>query len=124
MADTKGGLIDELSRLTTSALSVRAGRRLTTRDDVTLAVAQPLRIESGSARVALPVGRTPEGAVLRESFSADLAPSARQVVLTARWRRTGVLGGELRAAAAVSHNAGHTSAKPRLGLMAGWRVEF
>ena len=123
-ADTEGGLIDELSRLTTSALSIRAGRRLTTRDDVTLAVAQPLRIESGSARVALPVGRTPEGAVLRESFSADLAPSARQVDLTARWRRTGVLGGELRAAAAVSHNAGHTSAKPRLGLMAGWRVEF
>ena len=123
-ADAEGGFIDGLSRLTTSAASLRAERPLTARDDIALAVSQPLRVETGSARFSLPVGRTHEGAVLRDSFSAGLAPSARQVDLTARWRRTDVLGGELRAAAAVSHDAGHTSAKPRLGLMAGWRVEL
>ena len=123
-AHARGGLIDGLSGLTTSAMSLQARRALTERDGLTVGVAQPLRVESGTARFALPAGRTLEGEVLRESFSADLAPSRRQVDLTAGWRRTGVLGGELRAAGAVSHDAGHADTKPRFSVLAQWRAEF
>ena len=119
-----GGLIDGMSWLTTSALSLRANRRLTARDEMTIAVSQPPRIENGAATFRLPVGRTRDGVILRESFSAGLVPSARQIDLAARWRRTGVLGGEFRAEAAASHNPGHVAAKPMFSLLAGWQAEF
>ena len=122
--DADGGLIDRLSPLTTSAMSFRADRRLTTRDELTVSLAQPLRIESGSATFRVPVGRTRKGEILAESFSADLVPSARQVDLSARWRRTGVLGGALQVEAAASHNPGHAATKPELSLLAGWRLDF
>ena len=119
-----GGLIDGVSWLTTSALSFRADRQLTDHDELTISVSQPPRIENGSATLRLPVGRTRDGAILRESFSAGLVPSARQIDLAARWRRTGVFGGELRAEAAASHNPGHVAAKPMVSLLAGWQAEF
>ena len=62
--------------------------------------------------------------ILRESFSARLVPSARQIDVAARWRRTGVFGGELQAEAAASHNPGHVAAKSMFSLLAGWRAEF
>ena len=118
------GLIDGVSWLTTSAMSLRAHRRLTAHDEVTVSVSQPPRIENGSAQFSLPVGRTRDGVILRESFSAGLVPSARQIDVAARWRRTGVFGGELQAEAAASHNPGHVAAKPMVSLLAGWRAEF
>ena len=123
-AHAHGGLIDGLSPLLASALSLRADRRLTERDGMTLSLSQPLRMESGSARFTLPVGRTGDGRVVRESVSAALAPSARQIDLAARWRRTGLFGGALQVEAAASHNPGHTAAAPVLSLLAGWRAEF
>ena len=118
------GLIDGVSWLTTSAMSLRAHRRLTAHDEVTVSVSQPPRIENGSAQFSLPVGRTRDGVILRESFSAGLVPSARQIDVAARWRRTGVFGGELQAEAAASHNPGHVAAKPMVSLLAAWRAEF
>ncbi len=119
-----GGIIDDFSRLTTSAVSLRASRRLGDRDEVVLSVSQPPRVESGSARLTLPVGRGRDGAVLSDSFSASLVPSVRQIDVSTRWRRKGVFGGELRAGVIVSHNPGHADAKPALNLMTGWRTEF
>ena len=118
------GLIDGLSWLTTSAMSLRVNRHLTAHDEVTVSVSQPPRIENGSATFRLPVGRTRDGEILRESFSAGLVPSARQIDVAARWRRTGVFGGALQAEAAASHNPGHVAAKPLFSLLAGWRAEF
>ena len=119
-----GGLIDGMSWLTTSAMSLRANRRLGAHDELTISVSQPPRIENGAATFRLPVGRTRDGVILRESFSAGLVPSARQIDLAARWRRTGVFGGEFRAEAAASHNPGHVAVKPMFSLLAGWRGEF
>ena len=45
------GLIDGLSWLTTSAMSLRVNRHLTAHDEVTVSVSQPPRIENGSATV-------------------------------------------------------------------------
>ncbi len=119
-----GGLIDGMSWLSTSAMSLRANRRLGAQDDLTISVSQPPRIENGAATFRLPVGRTREGVILRESFSAGLVPSARQIDVATRWRRTGVFGGEFRVEAAASHNPGHVAAKPMFSLLAGWRGEF
>ena len=119
-----GGLIDGVSWLTTSATSLRGDRRLTAHDEMTISVSQPSRIENGAVTFRLPVGRTRGGVILRESFSAGLVPSARQIDLAARWRRTGVFGGEFRAEAAASHNPGHVATKPLFSLLAGWRAEF
>ena len=118
------GLIDGVSWLTTSAMSLRVNRHLTAHDEVTVSVSQPPRIENGSAQFSLPVGRTRDGVILRESFSAGLVPSARQIDVAARWRRTGVFGGALQVEAAASHNPGHVAAKPMFSLLAGWRAEF
>lgn len=118
-----GGVIDGFSQLTTSALSLRASRAWGG-DEITFAVSQPPRIETGSARLTLPVGRTRDGAVLRESFSAGLAPSGRQVDLTARWVGRGLFDGELRAEAVVSHNPGHETADLALNLLVGLRKKF
>ena len=119
-----GGLIDGVSWLTTSAMSLRVNRRLTDHDEMTISVSQPPRIENGSATFRLPVGRTRDGVILRESFSAGLVPSARQIDVAARWRRTGVFGGALQAEAAASHNPGHVAAEPLFSLLAGWQAEF
>ena len=118
------GLIDGVSWLTTSAMSLRVNRRLSTHDEMTISVSQPPRIENGSATFRLPVGRTRDGVILRESFSAGLVPSARQIDVAARWRRTDVFGGALQAEAAASHNQGHVAAEPLFSLLAGWQAEF
>lgn len=123
-AEAEGGLIADLTPLATSALSLRAEGRLTERDGVTISLSQPPRIEEGAATFDLPVGRTLEGAVLRERFTADLAPSARQIDLAARWRRAGLFGGALQVEAAASHNPGHAAARPAYSLLAGWRAAF
>lgn len=120
-----GGIVADLSGLTTSGYSLRAVRRLTADDEISLSLVQPPRVERGRATLALPVGRTRDGAVLRESVSAELVPSGRQIDLAVRWRRTGVFGGEFRAEASVSRDPGHVvDAKPALGLLAGWRAAF
>ena len=118
------GLIDGVSWLTTSAMSLRVNRRLTDHNEMTISVSQPPRIENGSATFRLPVGRTRDGVILRESFSAGLVPSARQIDVAARWRRTGVFGGALQAEAAASHNPGHVATEPLFSLLAGWQAEF
>ncbi len=118
------GVVAELSGLTTSAVSLRADRRLTADDKITVSLSQPPRLEHGRASLMLPVGRTRDGAVLHESVLADLVPSGRQVDLAVRWRRTGVLGGEARTEAYVSRHPGHVDAEPSLGLLAGWRLRF
>ena len=119
-----GGLIENLSPLTTSAMSLRASRRLATRNELTISLSQPPRIERGSAELTLPVGRTTDGDILHESLSADLVPSARQIDVSASWRRTGVFGGALHLEAAASRNPGHAPVEPAFSLLAGWRVDF
>lgn len=51
-----------------------------------LALSQPVRVERARAHFDVPLGRTPEGAVLRGRSSLDLAPSGRQVNLELGWR--------------------------------------
>ena len=124
-ASAQGGLIADLSPLTTSAFAVEAKRPLADAGVLTLALSQPLRVEAGRARLSVPVGRTKDGRVRRQTVTADLAPTGRQIELAVEWRQRLDSGGELRLGAAWTHDPGHAAtADPDLTLLAGWRQSF
>ena len=124
-AAAQGGMLASISPLTTSAFAVGAERTLAGGDGLRFSLAQPLRVEAGRARLTVPVGRTQDGRVLRRSLSAGLAPSGRQIDLTAEWHRSLADGGELRIGAGVTRQPGHdAAADPEFSLLAGWRYAF
>ena len=119
-----GGMITGFSEVTTSALALSARRPLGARDALAFSVSQPSRVESGSARLSLPVGRTWSGTILRRPVSADMAPSGRQIDASARWRRADVWKGDLSVEAIWSRHPGHARKGSELGLLAGWRTRW
>ena len=121
----EGGLIADVSPLTTSAFALQAERPLPGDGTLTLSLSQPLRVEAGSARLSVPVGRTKDGFVRRHAVTADLVPTGREIEFAAQWRKTLSSGGELRLGAALTRHPGHTAAAdPDLTLLAGWRHSF
>ncbi len=124
-AAAQGGMLASLSPLTTSAFAVEAARKLTDGDGLRFSLAQPLRVEAGRARLTVPVGRTKEGEVLRRQLSAGLAPSGRQIDVSAQWHRSLADGGELRIGAGWTRQPGHdAAADSELTVLAGWRYAF
>ena len=122
--ETGGGLIEEVPRLVTSAFRLHAERPAANGAAWRLSLAQPLRVERGEARLSVPVGRTPEGDVLRRRLAADLEPSGRQLDLSARWRQP-LAGGELRLGSVWTRHPEHrAAASSRWTLLAGWRADF
>ena len=122
----RGGLIAEVSPLTTSAFALRAERPLDEEGGAfTLSLSQPLRVETGHARLSVPVGRTKDGRVRRQSLMADLEPTGRQIEVAAQWRRPLASHSELRLGATWTRHPGHAAAAdPDLTLLAGWRQAF
>ena len=106
----QGGLIANVSPLTTSAFALQAVRPLNDGDTFTLSLSQPLRVESGHASLSVPVGRTKDGLVRRRPVTADLVPTGRQIEVTAQCRRMLSTGGELRLGAAWTRHPGHAAA--------------
>ena len=124
-AEQSGGLIADLTPLTTSAFAFRAARPLGTGRGLSLSVSQPLRVESGRATLSVPTGRTKGGGVVHRPVRADLAPTGRQIDVTARWHRRWKEAGELRLGAVWTRDPGHrAAADPSLALLAGWRQAF
>ncbi len=125
-ADTtaRSGLITDLSTLTTSAFALHAARPLD-EGEIALQISQPLRAESGRARLSVPVGRTPNGGVTRRTVMADLEPSGRQMEVAVQWRRPLAYDGELRLKTVWTRNPGHdATADSGLTLLAGLRYMF
>ena len=114
-----------MSSLTTSAFAFNATRRLANGGLIRIVLSQPLRVEGGRAALSVPIGRTKDGAVLRQPVSASVAPSGRQIDVSAQWRHSLTDDNELRFDAAWIHNPGHSArVKPGVSLLAGWRFEF
>ena len=123
-AAPRDGLITDISPLTTSAFSLRASRPLADDGRLHLSVSQPLRVERGRASLDVPVGRTKAGEVVRSRVSAELAPSGRQIDVSAQWHRPLDIG-DLRLGAVVTCQPGHRAAEDlELTLLAGWRWTF
>ena len=124
-ASVRGGLLADVSLLTTSAFSLHATRSLSGKGTVTLSLSQPLRVEAGRARLSVPVGRTKDGFVRRDSKAADLVPSGREIEVAAQWRQPLSAESEIRLGAVWTRHPGHAaSASPDLTLLAGWRHTF
>ena len=102
----QGGLIANVSPLTTSAFALQAVQPLNDGDTFTLSLSQPLRVESGHASLSVPVGRTKDGLVRRRPVTADFVPTGRQIEVTAQCRRMLSTGGELRLGAAWTRHPG------------------
>jgi len=120
-ASVRGGLIGDISPLTTSAFALHATRSWADTGTLTLSLSQPLRVEAGHARLSVPVGRTKDGYVRRSSVVADLVPTGRHIEVAAQWRHALATGGELRLGAAWTRHPGHAAAAdPDLTLLAGW----
>ena len=73
-------------RSTSFAAGVSGRELLTEGDRLVLAVAQPLRVEAGTATFDRPVGRSFEGQILRRSERVDLAPDGRELDLELGYR--------------------------------------
>ena len=85
---TGQGLLEEVSALRSSSFALGlSGRDLLTENDrLTLAVAQPLRVDAGSAVLDRPVGRSFDGEILRQADRVDLAPDGREIDLEVGYR--------------------------------------
>lgn len=123
--EARHGIVRGVSRLVTSAFSLAAERSLGDGERLRLSASQPLRVERGRARLSIPTGRTPDGAVTRSMVAAPLSPSGRQVDLAGEWSRPLAPGGELRLGATLSLQPGHeTGRPPDFLLLAGYRLAF
>jgi hypothetical protein len=82
------GLLEKVSALRSSSFALGlSGRDLLTENDrLTLAVAQPLRVDAGSAVLDRPVGRSFDGRILRQAGRVDLAPEGREIDLELGYR--------------------------------------
>ena len=120
----RGGLIEEVSPMTTSAFALHARAAVTDKDTVRFSLAQPLRVENGRASLTLPVARTKLGRVVHTSMTSPLAPDERQIDLSATWERP-LAEGRLRLGVVWSRNPGHRGdAGAQLTFLAGWRRAF
>ena len=123
-ARAQGGVFEGISPLVTSAFAVHATRRTEGGGAFRVSLSQPLRVEDGSARLAIPAGRTRDGRVVRQRVTAGLAPEGRQVDLALRWRQP-TAWGDYRLGATLSRDPGHRrGADLEAVLLSGWRVAF
>jgi hypothetical protein len=91
------GLLREISVLSSGSFGLGVIRRaLATKGDrLTLAISQPLRVETGAAEIDRPLGRTFDGRILRRRANVDLAPSGRELDLELGYRLVLAGAGEL-----------------------------
>ena len=120
----RGGLIDDVSAISTSAFALHARAAVTDKDTVRFSLSQPLRVDNGRASLTLPVARTKLGRVVHTSMTSPLAPDERQIDLAASWERP-LAEGRLRLGVVWSRNPGHRGdAGAQLTFLAGWRRAF
>ena len=123
-ARTRDGLFEGVSPLATSAFALHATRQGAEGDVLRVSLAQPLRVEGGEARLAVPSGRTTAGEVIRSAVALNAEPGGRQVDLAVQWQRPLDVG-QLSLGATLSREPGHDrNADPELILLSGWHLAF
>ena len=121
---SRPGLVQGVSPLTTSALTVSGERALSDGGLLRLSLSRPLRVERGRLKLSIPTGRDRQGGILREAVEAPLRPSGQQIDVAALYRRPAG-GGELRLGSTLSLQPGHAAGSdPELSVLAGWRLSF
>ena len=120
-----GGLLGEGSGDAFSTAFSAAGMQRIGNGTLRLSVRQPLRVESGGLELSLPVGRTPEGAVLHRRVPLSLEPSGRQIDFGIDWTGTAAPGAVWRIGAVLSREPGHVAGRGAgVILLAGLRFRI
>lgn len=123
--DIEQGLIVDMPSMTASRFSINAARNIDRFGSVSLSLEQPLRVESARAAMRIPVSRSKSGDVLYKHSHADLAPTGRQLDLSAYWARPFWGGGTIQLGAVYSEHPGHIQdSSPSLSLVGGYRLEY
>ena len=99
----RGGMLEGISPLVTSAFALHVTRPTAGGGAFRVSLSQPLRVEDGSARFAIPMGRTRAGRVVHERVTVGVAPEGRQVDLALHWQHP-TPHGELRLGATLSRH--------------------
>ena len=120
-----GGMIKKMSPLTTSAFSIQARRQIDSDKSLSFDVSQKLRVESGTARLSVPVARTHEGSVSYSNRNVELIPSGRQVDFSIRWDHSLNRIGRFSLESAIIKDPGHIrGAKPEGRIIVTWYQRF
>ncbi|MGI9250107.1 MAG: S8 family serine peptidase [Pseudohongiellaceae bacterium] len=122
--NTRGGLLDGLSGVTTSAASLYARRSFNNQNTLMFSLSQPARVEQGELLLRVPAGQTLTGELLQQNITAQLRPSGRQLDLTAHWHHNNLWGGQLRLATIYSHHLGHIAGASDYGMLLSWQAAF
>ena len=123
-ARAHGGMLEWVSPLSTSAFALHAARPTANGGAFRLSLSQPLRVEDGRARFAIPSGRTKAGGVVRDRVAVGVEPGGRQVDLALHWQHPTAFG-EFRLGATLSREPGHRSgADAEAVLLSGWQASF
>ena len=111
-ANASSGLLHSVSGLRSSAFSLGLSRRSALRKDDWLGfrLTQPMRVESGHARLRIPTARNPSAGdghrVLYTDIPVNLKPRARTLQAEAAWR-TPALGGHLSLGLQLTRHPNH-----------------
>lgn len=94
-------------------------------DRVSLSLSRPLRVTSGAAGLAVPVGRAMDGTVIYRPERVDLAPSGSQTDLELSWSLPAGLGQRLVLGGLLTLQPGHDAdAGPEAAVGAKYRLRW
>jgi hypothetical protein len=128
-ADTQlsNGLIRSLSGVRSDAwtLGIAHNDVVSSGDRLSLSLSQPLRVSAGRAEINAPTGRTDTGTVLRESGSASLTPSGREIDVELAYRIALSEKEELSTGALLQTSPGHVAgAAPAFATAVRYKRHF
>ena len=125
--EVQGSLFVDMSSLISSTMSfgVRRADIFSRGDRFSLFITQPLRVESGAAKLRFAVARTRYGDVILSETQADLSPSGREIELEASYFYPLSAVSKLTLAAGVIRDRGHEAGAPlEARMMARWQLKF
>lgn len=123
---TSGSLVASASdiRFAGVQLGAVATGMVTDNDSLTFSVAQPMRIESGTVQMAMPIGRTADGTVVQREMEAGLAPSGRELDLGLSYAVTLPNEAGLKLGIEYALDAGHVRGASAFAVAASFGQSF
>jgi hypothetical protein len=109
---------------TSFGVSVEQASAFRDGDTLKLFARQPLRIESGTARLVVPDGRKAGGDVIWRSLPIDIVPSARQIDIGAEYATPLGQGDRVKFGVAFARDEGHVSGVHGVSVMGAFQRVF
>ena len=123
-ANVSDGLLRESDPVVASAFALETTRQFR-HSNLRFSVSQPLRIESGSLRLAYPATRTRDRTLIVKETELSLEPDARQLDYEVSWMYAASSHSKVGLSAWATTNAGHArSASVKTGVAAVYQKRF